>query len=70
MFDNRELGIAGVGVPGLDEIHSVLYADGDPPLLMTHFPLRRVPEGCVNLHGHLHNATVQDSTRHINVCVE
>ena len=43
---------------------------GDPPLLMTHFPLRRVPEGCVNLHGHLHNATVRGSTRHINVCVE
>ena len=70
VFDNHELGIAGVGVPGFDEIYSVLYAGGDPPLLMTHFPLRRVPEGCVNLHGHLHNATVRGSTRHINVCVE
>ena len=35
----------GVGVPGFDEIYSVLYAGGDPPLLMTHFPLRRVPGG-------------------------
>ena len=70
VFGNHELGIAGVGVPGFDEIYSVLYADGDPPLLMTHFPLRRIPEGCVNLHGHLHNATVRGSTRHINVCVE
>lgn len=28
--------------------------DGDPPLLCTHLPLREVPEGCVNVHGHLH----------------
>ena len=70
VFGNHELGIAGVGVPGFDESYSVLYPGGDPPLLMTHFLLRRVPEGCVNLRGHLHNATVRGSTRHINVCVE
>ena len=70
VFGNHELGVAGVAVPGFDEIYSVLYADGDPPLLMTHYPLRRVPEGCVNVHGHLHNAKVRGSTRHINVCVE
>ena len=70
VFGNHELGVAGVAVPGFDEIYSVLYADGDPPLLMTHYPLRRVPEGCVNVHGHLHNAKVPRSTRHINVCVE
>ena len=70
VFGNHELGVAGVAVPGFDEIYSVLYADGDPPLLMTHYPLRRVPEGCVNVHGHLHNAKVRRSTRHINVCVE
>ena len=31
-------------VEGFDESHSTLYAGGDPPLLMTHMPLRRVPE--------------------------
>ena len=70
VFGNHELGNAGVAVPGFDEIYGVLYAAGDPPLLMTHFPLRWVPEGCVNLHGHLHNATMPGSARHINVCVE
>ena len=67
VFGNHELGVAGVAVPGFDEIYSVLYADGDPPLLMTHFPLRRVPKECVNVHGHLHSAKVRGSTRHINV---
>lgn len=70
VIGNHELGIAGDGVPGFSEVYSVLYAAGHPPLLMTHFPLRRVPEGCVNLHGHLHNARVRRSTGHINVCVE
>ena len=37
--------------PASIRIYSVLYAGGDPPLLMTHFPLLRVPEGCVNLHA-------------------
>ena len=67
VFGNHELGVAGVAVPGFDEIYSVLYADSDPPLLMTHFPLRRVPKECVNVHGHLHSAKVRGSTRHINV---
>ena len=32
-----------------------LYAAGEPTLLLTHMPLRNVPDGCVNVHGHLHN---------------
>ena len=27
---------------------------GEPRLLMAHRPLRAVPKGCVNVHGHLH----------------
>ena len=38
---------------------SVLYADDGPPLLMTHVPLRRVPERCVDLHVPLHNVHEQ-----------
>ena len=38
---------------GFDEVCGSLYAHGDPPLLSTHVPLRRVPPGCVNVHGHL-----------------
>ena len=40
-----------------------------PELLLTHVPLRDVPEGCVNVHGHLHK-WVPSGTRHINVAVE
>ena len=58
-----------LNVEGFEEVHPTLFADGDPPLLMTHMPLRHVPEGCVNIHGHTHNAA-PTSTRHVNVSVE
>ena len=38
-------------------------------LLLTHVPLRHVPEGCVNVHGHRHMWN-PSGTRHINVVVE
>ena len=47
-----------------------MYTHGDPPLLLTHVPLRRVPPGCVNVHGHLHAGRVKGSTAHVNVSVE
>ena len=42
---------------------------GDPPLLWTHYPLREVPEGHVNIHGHEHGKPLRMSP-HINVSVE
>ena len=54
---------------GFDVVCGSLYAHGDPPLLLTHVPLRRVPPGCV-LHGHLHVGRVRGSLVHINVSVE
>ena len=33
-------------------------------------PLRNVPEGCVNVHGHLHNQEAPSRVQHINVSVE
>ena len=57
-------------VQGFDEVCASLYAHGDPPLLLTHVPLREVPPGCVNVHGHLHAARVRASTAHVNVSVE
>ncbi|MCY4508588.1 MAG: metallophosphoesterase [Acidobacteria bacterium] len=59
-----------LAVDAFDEVHSSLYVAGDPPLLMTHMPLRAVPEGCVNVHGHLHGARMPGVTPHINVSVE
>ena len=71
VYGNHEITGAGlVDSDGFDEVHSTLYVDGDPPLLLTHVPLRVFPEGCVNVHDHLHQVRVQGRTRHINVCVE
>ena len=41
----------------------------DPPLALSHAPLRRVPAGAINLHGHLHEGT-EPTGRHINVALE
>ncbi len=71
VYGNHEITRTGLlDTNGFDEVHSSLYVDGDPPLLLTHVPLRIVPEGCVNIHGHLHHKRVPGRTRHINVSVE
>ena len=41
----------------------------EPPLALTHVPLRRVPPTAINVHGHLHGAP-PPSPRHYNVSVE
>ena len=71
VIGNHEVNRAGdVDIDGFDEIHSTLYAPGDPSLLLTHMPLRNVPDGSVNVHGHLHNRESPSRTHHINVCIE
>ena len=35
--------VGDVDVEGFEEVHPTLYAGGEPPLLMTHMPLRHVP---------------------------
>lgn len=47
-----------------------LYAPGDPALVLTHVPLRKVPAGTVNVHGHLHHHRSPSHDGHINVSVE
>ena len=67
---NHDLtGSGELRVAGFDDICSVLYADGDPPLFFTHMPLREVPAGGVNVHGHTHDEAPRRSP-HINVSVE
>ena len=41
----------------------------DPPMVLTHIPLLKVPAGAVNVHGHLHRAA-GPTDQHINVSVE
>ena len=43
VIGNHEINRVGeVDIDGFDEIHSTLYAAGDPALLLTHMPLRNV----------------------------
>lgn len=53
-----------------DRTDFALYAEGDPPLLLTHVPLQEVPAGTVNVHGHLHGQEGPTEDRHVNVSVE
>ena len=51
-----------------------LLCETDPPLLLTHEPLKNVPAGCLNVHGHLHGtearSAAQRTRRRLNVNVE
>ena len=65
-FDDLSTG----DLDGFDEASSTLYVPGRPPLLLTHVPLRRVPPGSVNVHGHLHVGRARGSGTYVNVSVE
>ena len=70
VLGNHEFdGTVAPHVDGFDEVYSALYIAGHPEVLLTHLPLRDVPDGCVNVHGHVHK-WVPGPTRHINVVVE
>ena len=58
-----------VRAAGFNDVWSVMTSAGDPPLVWTHYPLREVPEGHVNIHGHEHGKAPQSSP-HINVSIE
>ena len=64
--------VTGAGtlrVKGFDGVWSVMTSPGDPPLVWSHVPLAEVPDGHVNVHGHMHDAP-PERTAHINVAVE
>ena len=65
-------GTVGGHLDGFDEVFSTVYVPGSPGLLVTHVPLRDVPEGYVNVHGyqHMRAPSAPSGTRHINVVVE
>ena len=54
----------------IDRTETTLAAPGNPSLVLTHAPLRRVPAGWVNVHGHIHQERSPTDERHINVSVE
>ena len=57
-------------VDGFDHVWTAMISGGEPPLIWTHYPLKQVPDGYVNVHGHIHNREPPGKTLHINVAVE
>jgi calcineurin-like phosphoesterase family protein len=45
-----------------------VYDTGSFQLLFTHYPMNKVPKGCVNIHGHIHQNLA--AAHNINICVE
>ena len=68
VFGNHDVAAGGNVGEGFDEVYSTLYVAGNPPLLVTHSPLREVPAACVSVHGHLHVKRLPG--RYVNVGVE
>ena len=68
---NHDLGPFGAEArEAVDEVWGAMAIDTDPPLLLTHAPLDKVPRDHVNVHGHLHDQWYLPVTRHINATVE
>ena len=62
VIGNHDLtGLGELRAEGFDSVWSVMTLSGDPPLVWTHYPLREVPEGYVNIHGHVHGTGLRRS---------
>ena len=70
VIGNHDLTATGqLRAAGFDRVWSAMVSGGEPPLIWTHYPLNEVPEGYVNIHGHVHDSPPRQSP-HINVSVE
>ena len=70
VIGNHDLTGAGqLRAQGFDSVWSVMLSGGEPPLIWTHYPLNEVPDGYINIHGHVHDDPPR-RTPHINVSVE
>ena len=64
--DEHELDV--LAAAGFEEQCRLALTATEPPLALRHEPLRRIPPGAVNVHGHVHAGT--EAARHINLTVE
>ena len=55
---------------GSDATWMSLVITGNPTLLVTHIAMTEVPDGTVNLYGHVHNNEPLRQGRYVNICVE
>ena len=70
VLGNHDLTGAGrLRAQGFDRVWSLMVSGGEPPLIWTHYPLDEVPDGYINIHGHVHDDPPR-RTPHINVSVE
>ena len=69
ILGNHDLDTEALHDAGFTEQHVAALCATDPPLALSHLPLRRVSPTAVNVHGHLHGGEVPTG-RHINVSVE
>ena len=69
VLGNHDLNRAALREAGFATQCSLALCATDPPLALSHYPLRQIPVGAVNLHGHLHEGT-EPTRRHINLAVE
>ena len=69
LLGNHDLNRNDLREAGFATQCSLALCPTDPPLALSHYPLRQIPVGAVNLHGHLHEGT-EPSRRHINLAVE
>ena len=69
ILGNHDLDRTALGGAGFAAQHRLALCDTDPPLALSHYPLRRIPPGAVNLHGHLHEGA-EPTRLHINLAVE
>ena len=66
---NHDTDLVALAEAGFTTRHRVALYDAEPALALSHEPLRAVPVGAVNVHGHLHEGT-EPTRRHVNLAVE
>ena len=69
MLGNHDHDTEGLHDAGFTSMCIAAVCATDPPLALSHLPVRRVPPTAVNVHGHIH-AGKTPSRRHFNVSVE
>ena len=55
---------------GSDATWMALVITGNPTLVVTHIAMNEVPDGTVNLYGHVHNNEPLREGPYVNICVE
>ena len=68
VLGNHDGNARGLRLLGFTVQHTLALCATDPPLALSHEPLRQIPPGAICVHGHLHEGT-EPTVRHISVAV-